>query len=64
MDDVVIDLDGRAEVDLQTVDVGVAGDTVAFGIEGVIRDVDNDVLVGLSGKSLTPTEIHFSVATD
>lgn len=61
MNEIVVEL-GEADVELQTIDIGVADDTIAFNIEGTIGDIDDDVLAAVSGKSLSPTEIHFEVA--
>jgi hypothetical protein len=63
MDDIVIDLTGAAELELETADIGVADDTVSFTLTGMIRGVDDAVLSDLEGTQLTPTEIHFTEAT-
>lgn len=61
MNEIIVELD-ESDVELQTIDIGIADDTLAFNIEGTIGGIDADVLDAVSGKSLSPTEIHFEVA--
>ena len=66
MADIVVSLDEHTELDLQTVDIGTAGDendeeVLAFTVKGIVRGIDSDLLKRFVGKSVTPTEIHFRV---
>ena len=62
MAEIIVELDEGRGLDLHTIDVGVADDTIAFDVEGIIQGLEDSVLDDLRGKSLTPTEIHFEVA--
>lgn len=66
MVDVVVSLDDGAELTLTAVDVGTTdGDEVlAFTIEGIIRELESELMKTIAGKSLVPTEVHFRVETD
>lgn len=56
---VVIDLqDPPVTLDLDHVDIHVNGG-IDFEVAGRIENVEDDVLEALSGRTLSPSEIHF-----
>lgn len=61
--DIVVPLGEEVELDLQTVDIGIADkqEVLAFTIEGVLRGLDSDLLETVAGTELVPTEIHFRI---
>ena len=60
----MVDLDEKGELELQSVDVGVANETIVSDVKGIIQGVEDGVLEDLREKSLTPTEIHFAMADE
>ena len=64
MRELVICLDQATTLELETVDIEVADESIAFDIDGVIRGLDEDALSAVGGKSLTPTKIHFAVTDE
>lgn len=64
MAEFVVHLEEQAELELDTLDVGVKEDVIAFDMTGTIRDIDNDLLTELADTTLRPTEIHFATADD
>lgn len=64
MDEISIALDESTNIDLRSVDVGTSDGKIAFSIEGIIRDVDEDVLAAVRGEALRPVEIRFAVADE
>ncbi|WP_458191071.1 hypothetical protein [Haladaptatus sp. NG-WS-4] len=58
----MVRLDEQPELELDTLDVGVEQDVIAFDIPGTIRDIDDDLLAELADSTLRPTEIHFTTS--
>jgi hypothetical protein len=56
----VVRLEDQPKLELDTLDVGIKEDAIAFDIIGTIRDIDDDLLAELANKTLQPTEIHFT----
>ena len=66
MEEVIISLSDGADIEFQSMDIGVDEDetTIAFSIEGLIRDLDSETLGALAGKSIQPTEIRLAVTDE
>ena len=60
MAELVVHLEEQPELELDSLDVGVEEDVIAFDITGTIRDIDDDLLAELANETLRPTEIHFT----
>ncbi|RBI60084.1 hypothetical protein DMJ13_20710 [halophilic archaeon] len=61
MTDIVIRFDDQTELELKSIDIGVEQDVLAFDISGTIQGLDDELLKELTGSSLKPTEIQFSM---
>ena len=59
---IVIDFADTANLNLKTMDIGVADGVIAFDITGTISDVPGNQLDDLQDKELTPTELTLTVA--
>lgn len=59
---IVIDFTDTSELSIETLDIGVADDTIAFDITGTIEDIPEDTLSELGGAQLEPEQISFTVA--
>ncbi|MCU4924731.1 hypothetical protein OB905_01865 [Halobacteria archaeon AArc-dxtr1] len=62
MNEIVVSLDETAALELHTVDVGVSDGTIAFAVEGIVRNVDDEILEALTEESVRPSEIRFAVS--
>ncbi|MFH5802114.1 hypothetical protein [Haladaptatus sp. CMAA 1911] len=60
MAEFVVRLEEQPELELDTLDVGVEENVIAFDITGTIRDLDDNLLAELTDSTLRPTEIHFT----
>jgi hypothetical protein len=60
MAEFVVRLEEQPELELDTLDVGVEEDIIAFDMTGTIRDIDDDLLGELANETLQLTEIHFT----
>ena len=61
MTEIVVRLDEQTNIELDSLDVGVEQDVIAFDITGTIRDINDDLLAELTDTPLHPTEIHFTI---
>lgn len=59
--EVEISLDD-AGLELETVDIDSEGPPLEFAVDGVIRNVDDDVMDDLRGKELEPIAVRFRVS--
>jgi hypothetical protein len=60
MAEFVVQLEEQPELELDTLDIGVEENLIAFDITGTIRDIDDDLLAELANETVRPTEIHFT----
>lgn len=58
---IVINFADTANLDVETMDIGVADGVIAFDITGTISNVPADHLDDLRDKELTPRELTFAV---
>lgn len=58
-DRIVVDLREEASLELETLDVGVAENTISFSVTGTIKDVPDEMLDSLKGSELQPARIDF-----
>jgi hypothetical protein len=59
MSEIQLDLEEAQEILLDDVDVGVAGDTLAFDVTGRIVGLDESVVGRLAGDELVPVSVTF-----
>lgn len=59
---IIINFADTANLDIKTLDVGIADGVIAFDITGTVSDVPADQLDDLRDKELTPAELTFTVA--
>lgn len=59
---IIINFADTANLDIKTLDVGIADGVIAFDITGTVSDVPADRLDDLRDKELTPAELTFTVA--
>ena len=52
-----------AGLEIETLDVGVADDVLAFDISGRINNIPDEKLDALSGAQIEPTELHLTVVS-
>lgn len=50
-----------AGLELETVDIDSEGPPLEFAVDGVIRNVDSDVMDALRGTELEPIAVRFRV---
>ncbi|WP_232685857.1 hypothetical protein [Halobacterium zhouii] len=62
-DRIVVDCENAAELEIESLDVGVASDVLAFDVSGNIKTVSASRLQDLSGSDLKLAELTF-VVTD
>lgn len=55
-----VDLTKEESIQLESIDVGVAGEALSFDITGTIRAPDG-TLADVEGESLKPVEVVFEV---
>ena len=58
---IVINFADTADLNIESLDVGVANGIIAFDITGTISNVPADRLDDLRNKELTPAELVFAV---
>jgi len=56
---ITVDLNTESQLQLNTTDVTVEGETIQFSIEGEIQQIPEEVLTQFNGESLLPSEITF-----
>lgn len=61
-DRIVVDCENTAELEIESLDVGVASDVLAFDVSGKIKNVSTSQLQDLSGTDLELAELTFVVA--
>ena len=59
---ITINFDDTADLEIETLDIGVADGVLAFDITGRIANIPDDKLVSLQDKELEPAELTFTVA--
>ena len=59
---IVINFDDTTELEIESLDVGVADGVLSFDISGRIRNLADDQLDDLTGAELRRTELHLTVA--
>lgn len=57
-DEVEISLEDNTELELTAIDIDSDGLPLDFSVEGVIRNVDSDVLEDIRGKELEPVAVR------
>lgn len=60
-DRITINFDDTADLEIETLDIGVGDGVLAFDITGQIANIPDDKLVSLQDKNLEPTELVFTV---
>lgn len=60
-DEIEISLKDETELELTTIDIDSDGFPLEFSVDGVIRDVDSDVLDELQGKELKPVAVRLEL---
>lgn len=58
MEKIRIQFGENQDIELDEIDIGVADDVIAFDVSGRIVGIDESFISKLSGKRLTPTELH------
>lgn len=61
-DRVVINFAEAAQLELDSIDVGVADGVLSFDVTGRIHNLGEDHLESLVDRELQPAELHFTVA--
>lgn len=62
--EVEISLENETELELQRVDIDSADFPLEFSVDGVIRDIDADVMDELRGKDLEPVAVRFRLLSN
>lgn len=58
---IVVDFTDTAELELESLDIGVADAVISFDISGRISNLPEDRLEELAGGELRPAELHLTV---
>lgn len=59
--EVEINLSDGAKLDLPNVEIDADENPISFVVEGLIHEIDEDILEQLNGKSLKPVAVRFEV---
>ncbi|WP_227373921.1 hypothetical protein [Haladaptatus halobius] len=59
--EVTVRLDDGARLELKDVGVAAEDDKIAFSIDGVLLNVDDETLEALTGNTVRPVAISFEV---
>lgn len=57
--EIEISLEGDAELELTEIDIDSDDLPLEFSVEGVIRDLDSNILDDLQGQDLKPVAVRF-----
>lgn len=59
--EITIDLEDENQLHVDTIDLDIDEKTLAFQIEGRITDLDASILETISGNTLHPTAVTFTI---
>lgn len=59
--EIEIAIDNETELELNKIDIDSENYPLKFSVDGVIRDIDADVMDELQGKELKPVAVRFQL---
>lgn len=59
--EIEIAIDNETELELNKIDIDSENYPLKFSVDGVIRDIDADVMDELQGKDLKPVAVRFQL---